>query len=239
MVAEQGEGHASPSPAAAGGGGIIYTEDDIRHFIASQDCTFEDFKHRWIIQHITAYYVFVNGVYKYPVPKDALMTKLRDDLAPAEPLGIRLWTTKSDGEIRKMVVQEIMDTYGTVARQTRGSLTLDRSYYDPESEIFWEALCPPRNVNAVFHDQIDTWLRLLGNTQAELLLDWIATIGQLEDQTSALYPQRQGRRRQDSLVARPRALVDRRRTYGAWRRRRRSFQQRHRTLPRSCSATKT
>jgi hypothetical protein len=187
VAAAQGEGHASPSTAAAGGAGIIYSDDDVRRFAVSQDCTLEKFKQRWIIQHATAYYVFVDGVYKYPVPKDALVTKLRDDLAPAEPLGIRLWTLKTDGGSRSMTVQEIMNTYGVVARQARGSLTLDKSFYDPEAEIFWEALCPPRKIDPAYHEQVDTWLRLLGNTQAESLLDWIATIGQLEDQTSALY----------------------------------------------------
>jgi hypothetical protein len=187
-AAEQDSGYAESSDVAAAGGIIPdYTDDDIYRFAASQSTTVEEFKRRWIIQYFDSFYVFVNGHYKYPVPRTSLVTKLRDDLAPAEPQGIRLWTVNADGGARKMNVQEIMDTYGVVARQARGSITLAESFYDSDTEIYWEALCPPRAVVPEFDQQIDIWLRLLGGAEAESLLDWIATVTQLGEQTSALY----------------------------------------------------
>jgi hypothetical protein len=182
------EGHASDDPTA-GGGGIIpdYTDADILKFVAAQNSTVEEFKRRWIIQFFDSFYVFVNGHYKYPVPRTSLLTKLRDDLAPAEPQGIRLWTLNSEGGARKMNIQEIMDTYGVVARQARGSITLTDSFYDSETEIYWEALCPPRVIVPEFDQNVDIWLRLLGGNEAESLLDWVATVTRLDEQTSALY----------------------------------------------------
>jgi len=183
----QDSGHAESGSDAGGAEVIQYSDDDIIRFSASQSATIEEFKRRWIIQYFDSFYVFVGGHYKYPVPRTALLTKLRDDLAPAETSGIRLWTTKSDGGIRKMNIQEIMDTYGVVARQARGSITLLESFYDSETEIYWEALCPPRAIEPAFDQSVDIWLRLLGGPEAEALLDWIATATQLEDQTCALY----------------------------------------------------
>ena len=191
----QDSGHAEPSPGAGGdqseseSSGEIpsYSDDDIYRFAASQNTTVEDFKRRWIIQYFDSFYVFVDGHYKYPVPRTALLTKLRDDLAPAESQGIRLWTVNAEGHARKMNIQEIMDTYGVVARQARGSITLLESFYDGETEIYWEAMCPPRAIEPVFDQSVDIWLRLLGGTEADPLLDWIATVTNLQHQTSALY----------------------------------------------------
>jgi hypothetical protein len=165
-----------------------YTEDDVRRFALSQDCsTPEEFARRWLIQIATAFYVFVGGAYQYPVPKEALLTRLRDDFAPAEKLGLSLWTFNKDGSTRKKNVQEVMDSYGTVARQVKGSLTLPMSRFDAPTATFWESVCPLREIQPVYHDQIDRWLRLLGGEEAERLLDWLATAMRLERQSSALY----------------------------------------------------
>lgn len=184
--ARQTNGHTSASPSASGDAGI-YTADELADFASSQGTTLEGFRQRWIIQHGTAYYVFVNGGYKYPVPKDALLTKLRDDLVAAKDVGVRLWTVNKDGSDRKMSIQEVLDNYGTVARQARGSLMLGKSFYNADTEIYWEALCPARNIQPKYDPVIEEWLKLLGGDQEDRLLDWIATIGQLEEQSSALY----------------------------------------------------
>lgn len=165
----------------------MYTPDDLKNFSTSQDTTDDDFKKRWIIQHTNAFYVFYNGTYLYPIPKEVLPLSLRDDLAPAEKLGVTLWTFKTDGNPRKMTVPEILDAYGTRARQARGSLMLSESTYDPKTQIFWEAMCPPRPITPRFDQAIDTWLRLLGGAEADQLLNWIAALDRLDVQNSALY----------------------------------------------------
>ena len=186
----EGAGHAA-SEFDAGGAGTKtvapYSDGDLIKFAASQDTTVEEFSKRWLIQFFDSFYVYVDGAYKYPVPRTALLTKLRDDLEPAEPVGVRLWTVSAEGSPRKMNAQEIMDTYGVVARQARGSITLRNSFYDGETEIFWEALCPLRTIVPEYTPEIDLWLRLLGGTEAETLLDWVATVTRLEEQTCALY----------------------------------------------------
>lgn len=189
-VSGDGAGHAA-SESDAGGAGTKhlppYSDGDIIKFAASQDTTVEEFSKRWIVYHFDAHYVYVDGAYKYPVPRTGLLTKLRDDLVPAESVGVRLWTVNAEGNARKMNAQEILDTYGVYARQARGSITLRDSFYDAETEIFWEALCPLRTIVPEYTPEIDLWLRLLGGTEAETLLDWVATITRLEEQTCALY----------------------------------------------------
>lgn len=164
-----------------------YTEDDIRRFAKKHNVSPPGFARRFIIQHTGAYYVFFDGEYRYPVPKEALLTKLRDDLAPAEKLGIRLTTIKQDGGVRKLNVQEVMDFFGTVARQAKGSLVRQESMYDAATDIFYESVCPKRKLEPVYDPVVNEWLVLLGGEQHNLLLSWLATATNLDRQSAALY----------------------------------------------------
>lgn len=164
-----------------------YTEEDLGRFAESQGTVPEKFLKRWIIQHASAYYSFIDGRYHDPVGREALLVHLRDDLALAEDVGVTLWTFAKDGGPRRKTPQEILDAYGTGARKLRGSLLLDESKFDLDAETFWEAMCPRRNIEPVFDVEIDAWLNLLGGAMASKLLDWIATVTDLDRQTSALY----------------------------------------------------
>lgn len=166
-----------------------YTPEDLMRFSSAQGTTPPGFNKRWIIQHGNAFYVFVRGSYRYPVVREALVTKVRDDLAPAAKLGVQVWMLTKDSGQRLMKLNELMQSYGTVARQTKSSLTLAMSRYDAATEIFWEAVCPPRQLQPVYDGQVDAWLRLLGGAEPESLLDWIATATTpyLDRQSSCLY----------------------------------------------------
>lgn len=143
----------------------------------------------YVIQHKRSYYVRKNpNGYMLPILKEELQTAVRDDLAYAEASGlVRLETVTKDGKIRRMNVQEIMDSYGTVARHARGSVVATETTYDAATDTLTEALCPPRDITPVFTREIDIWLRLLGGASADKLLDWVATIMRLDRQTSILY----------------------------------------------------
>lgn len=166
---------------------IHYTPEQIVQFAKDQGVEPEFFKLRWIIQHDSSYYVFVNGVYKSPVGRESLLTHLRDDLAPAESVGVDLWTWSTKGNLRQKNMPELLRDYATGARHLKGSLCLDRSFFDAASETFWEAVCSVRDIKPVYHQQIDHWLHLLGGDQSGKLLDWIATALRLDLQSSALY----------------------------------------------------
>jgi hypothetical protein len=109
---------------------------------------------------------------------------LPTDLSPAPVT----WTvTNEDGKIRKRTAKEMAAYYGSVAGRIVADLRIDKSYYDPSTETFYEAVCPRRNIEPVFSTQIDRWLRLLGADNSDKLLDWLATVTDLSRQTCALY----------------------------------------------------
>jgi hypothetical protein len=126
-----------------------------------------------------------------PLQKDELDVSLDRDLAPVptqgHPSAINWHTFNKDGSVRKKKVAEILKDYSTVARDTVADLTLKISFYEPATQTFHEAACPLRDLNPKYDEKVDEWLRLLAGDQAEKLLDWIATIGDLTRQTCALY----------------------------------------------------
>jgi hypothetical protein len=165
----------------------FYTAEQVIQFANDEGVPPHLFVHRWIIQHDSSYYVYVNGHYKSPVGRESLLTHLKDDLAPADKVGVKLWTYTAKGDERSKNMQEVLKDYATGARGLKGSLYSQKSYFDAENETFWEAVCPVRNLEPVYDAQIDHWLHLLGGDEAEKLLDWIATVLRLDLQSSALY----------------------------------------------------
>jgi hypothetical protein len=165
-----------------------YTDEDIIAFAAKHKCDPpESFIKRWIIQHDSSYYVFVDGKYKTPVPRESLLTHLREDLKRAEKLGVRLYTYTKAGSVRSKTVPEVLNEYATGARNLKGSLYMEESHFDEPNETFWEAVCPVRPIEPVYDEKIDKWLHLLGGPEAGKLLDWVATVVRLDLQSCALY----------------------------------------------------
>jgi hypothetical protein len=164
-----------------------YTPEQIIEWSTKEEVPPGGFTKRWIIQNNATFYVYVNGRYKSPVGKESLLTHLRDDLAPAESVGVMLNTWTAKGDVRPKTITEILHDYATGARHLKGSLCIQDSYYDRKSETFWEAVCSIRDIAPVFHPQIDHWLRLLGGEDHDKLLDWVATALLLDLQSSALY----------------------------------------------------
>jgi hypothetical protein len=135
-----------------------------------------------IIQFHTQFYVWRDGKYQYPVPKEGLEAKLRDDLPHAD------WEYEDDkGKIKKKTLPMFLLDNSTVARRLIFDLTIDAPFYDASTETFVEAVAPVRNLKAEYNEQVDTWLRILGGDQQSKLFDWIATVSNLNRQSCALY----------------------------------------------------
>ncbi len=167
-----------------------YTDNEIQAFAAQQGTTAQSFPKRWIIQKGQSYYVYINGDYQLPLSTLELDVSLPRDLSPAVANGfITLNTTTAKGEPRRKTTKEILSDYCSVARSVVTRLDLGFSYYDEDTQTFFEASCPIRPLAPKFNQDVDTWLRLLGNKKANQLLDWVATATRLDKQSSALYLQ--------------------------------------------------
>lgn len=173
-----------PAPQGA------YTDAEIGAFAAQQGCTPQSFVKRWIIQKGQSFYVYINGDYQIPLNVTELDVSLPRDLAPAVANGfVKLDTTTAKGEPRRKTTKEILSDYCSVARTVVARLDLGYSYYDEDTQTFYEASCPIRPLVPAFNSDVDTWLRLLGGAKADSLLDWVATVTRLDKQSSALYLQ--------------------------------------------------
>lgn len=164
----------------------IYTDEQNKAFAKSLDCTLEEFSTRLIIHKGSAYYVFVNGKYDGPYVKEDMANSLIKLLAPYS--FVQLETITKDGTPRKKTPVELVQTHGSLANKVVSSLFLQKSYFDPKTNSFYEACCPLEpTLKSTYNDEVHTWLKLLGGKDADKLLDWLATLTRLDNPTCALY----------------------------------------------------
>jgi len=171
-----------------------YTPEQIKEFAEKQKCTPEQFTSRWIIQTTTGhYFLYGENGYMTPVRQTNLPVAMRDHLVRAKGIenGVKITYMKTDAnggttEVNRKV-EDILHDHSTVANEITGSMTIPHSYFDAKTVTFYERLCPQRDLEPVFDANIDKWIRLLGGKKAEKLLDWVATVGQLDHKTCALY----------------------------------------------------
>lgn len=167
-----------------------YSDHEIANFAAQQNTTPANFQKRWIIQKGSSFYIYINGDYQLPLTILELDVSLPRDLSPAVANGfVKLDTLTAKGEPRTKTTKEILSDYASVARTVVTHLDTGFSYYDEDTQTFHEASCPIRPLTPSFNQEVDTWLRLLGNQKADTLLDWVATVTRLDKQSSALYLQ--------------------------------------------------
>lgn len=167
-----------------------YSDHEIAAFAGQQGTNLDNFAKRWIIQKGQSFYVYINGDYQLPLSQLELDVSLPRDLSPAVANGyVKLDTTTVKGEPRKKTTKEILSDYASVARTVVARLDIGFSYYDEDSQTFYEATCPIRPLVPVYNNDVDIWLNLLGSSKAASLLDWVATVTKLTKQSSALYLQ--------------------------------------------------
>lgn len=162
-----------------------YAEEEVRAAARDLGCSVKDLSRRWVVQHKSAFFVLVDGRYKSPITDKELEVSLPRDLARAP---IDLWVSKADGSgMRPLKATEILRAHATVARKLVSSLSAQASAYDEANETFTEAVCPMRDVAPVRDPDVEAWLDAFFGAEREKGLDWLATAGDLERYTCALY----------------------------------------------------
>lgn len=166
-----------------------YSEEELQAFADQQACSVSDFRQRWVIQKGSNFWVYVNGRYQAPVTLEEFATCAYRDLAPADgiPGGVRLDTLDSRGNTKRKTPRQLLDDYATVARHLEASLVAKTSRFQADDQRFVEAVCAVRDLQPVFHAPVDQWLRLLGGSQADKLLDWVASATELARQSCAVF----------------------------------------------------
>jgi hypothetical protein len=174
------DGPPDEKPCKPGG----YTFGHLRAWAEEQNTDLLTFQRRWIIQRGRAFYVFVGGRYRAPITREDLLVSLPRDLSRAP---VRLVGEDKSGNERALSLDTILGAYATVARDVQASLALQRSFYDPRTETFFEAVRPLRPIRPREHKEIHRWLELLGGKDADKLIAWVATCMRLDRQSCAIY----------------------------------------------------
>jgi hypothetical protein len=160
-----------------------YSEADLADWAKEHKCgDVLDFQRRWIITKGNAHYIFAEGRYLAPIPRENLEHSIVRDLSRAP---VALFGLDGKGNQRMREVRAILHDYSTVARAIEASLSLQTSFYEPTAQTFFEAACPLRKVRAVRHDDVDLWLWRLDPTGK--LREWVAAVSRLDRQACAVY----------------------------------------------------
>lgn len=160
-----------------------YSAVEIAEFAAAQNCDTQDFRKRWIVSNANSFYVFVNGRYLQPITRNDLPVSLLRDLSRAP---VELQRQSKRGDFLQRPVGEILAEHSTVARATVASLSLQRSFYDPRTQTFHEAVTPLRPITPRYHDEIHQWLLMLDPHRLKVV-EWVAALPKLDYQCCALY----------------------------------------------------
>lgn len=168
-----------------------YTDAEIEAFAKLQGCTPREFKNRWVIMINGAYFIYGPTGYLPPIKMNDLPVSMPRDLCAVprsdkSVAGID-WEVPWGDSTKPKSTETILREHATVARRLVASMSIPFSYYDAETQTFYERVCPLRKLEPEYNEQIDKWLRLLGGKDAELFLDWIASATELSRVSCAIY----------------------------------------------------
>lgn len=143
----------------------------------------DDVHHHLIIVCQTTHYVFNEHTMSYgpPVPSKLLFQQLTRYCGV---LAGRVATELGAAP----TVDEMLRRYGQVVEEVELVFGKRGNTYDPARNVMVEGCGAIReDLEPRFHPDVDRWLRLLGGDEADHLLDWLATLLQLDTPTCALY----------------------------------------------------
>lgn len=165
-----------------------YTTEELLAAADVAHCSLEELTKLWVIQVGDAFYVLtdvIGGRFAYSQPQKKVALRGLPTWLKRAPI---VWTKYEKRQIVPKSTDELLDDYCTVALSVQASLTLEHSYLDINTYTFHEAACPPRSeLKPVFSKDVHDWLVALGGADAELLLDWVATVTDLTIPSCALY----------------------------------------------------
>ena len=123
------------------------------------------------------------------VPTDA--RALRIEMKHHQP-HIDLWVPGKGDSFKPVTAGQLLEQHGRRVDKIFYDLTSDETRYlhDGGSGGDLYIACARRPIiEPVFHEEVDTWLRLLFGDRADVGLDWLATLGILTRPSAALYIQ--------------------------------------------------
>ena len=184
LNAEHKEARETEARAVQLHGSEPYSPDDLATIGTKQGVTADELAARWIIQRDSTFYVLQSDGY-YSAPCSMMEARpVASRLLARAPILLNEPTRQS---VRRRGIIELVEDYGQKADNVLADLTAQHSTFDAKTSTMYEAVCPRRDLVPTFDKRIDSWLKLLGGTQYEKLLDWLAIVPDLSKLLCALY----------------------------------------------------
>ncbi len=141
---------------------------------------------QWILQNGGGYYVWVDGTYLGPYAREEAAHWIATCLSPAHER-IKLSSVSSkDGAVKAKTLEDLVREFGTVIDHVEHSMCADRSEYKEDQGTLVKAVAPLRPLNPERSEEVDHWLRLMGQDKYELLCQWISAVTHLDRPLTAL-----------------------------------------------------
>lgn len=144
------------------------------------------FEKHLVIMHKTALYAYDAGISRYSQQhtKDEIAYVMREALKGTK---VEFYYENAKGKMVKKKLADLLDKHCTVADNLIYSMSLQQSGFHIQSSTFFEAVCPLVPLTPLFDQDIDTWMRLLGYSNPDKLLDWVAVSTKLDSPACAIY----------------------------------------------------
>lgn len=136
-----------------------------------------------LLQHQRSYYVQAGGDYEGPYVDTAAVARFRT--LHLETPGVDLITVTQRGSSKK-TLPTLIDDYGAVVADVTYDLRAQATSYDAERRILTIASAPRAAVTARRHEVVERWLELLAGDKLPKVLDWLATVADLDRPSCAL-----------------------------------------------------
>lgn len=144
----------------------------------------EPMARRWCVQKGIGIYIFSDGTYVGPISPTEATSACHQWLAPSP---LQLVITDESGANRKLTWGEIIEKHGRIVLNVEIDLCASQAYLETERCTIVEATARQRKLIAKYDPVVDGFIRLLGNTRAESLQNWIACLTELARAAPILY----------------------------------------------------
>lgn len=148
----------------------------------------EELAQRAIIANGTIYWVYDLQSESYTPSikgESNMLAVCRDCWGESEFLKVTYLNDKMRETLKPL--PKIRHEYSTHAHHVLGNLLLEKSYYDPDTSTFHEALASFAVKEAEYSELVDLWLQKLAGDAYESLKLWLARFPRLDLNQSALY----------------------------------------------------
>lgn len=165
-----------------------YSEEELDEIAERSGLDRDGLRHAWVLQYGQGYYLRGERGYLGPYQAAELPERAEVVLAPADTDGVSCQELRA-GRVARRKPSDLVAAHGRVLDSVVYSLSRQESAVVERDgrSVLYLAACPLRAVEGRHVPEVDAWLRLLGGSSADFLLDWIATITSLDEPAQALF----------------------------------------------------